>query len=245
MQFNSTHLDPTMIDSSLNRRGFIRGAALATAGLAAGNVPLSALSTSGRTTALGEAFPTSPDEALQRLVQGNQRFVSGTTNGDNRDMARIRELSGGQSPFAAVLTCADSRVPPELLFDQGFGDIFTVRVAGNVSGSEEVASLEYTVGVLGSQLVMVLGHTACGAVGAAMDGGPVPGRISALYSHIQPATRGLTDVNEGVVANVRYQADILRSSSPVMFDAIESGALRIVGGVYDLSTGRVTIVDEG
>lgn len=234
-------MNPTQ--KSMHRRAFLRGSALAAAGLAAGRLPLEA-ATLG-TTVAGEPYPTDPDEALTRLMDGNARFVAGTSTGMNRDMDRIRDLADGQSPFAAVLTCADSRVPPELFFDQGFGDIFTVRVAGNVAGTEEVASLEYTVGVLGSQLLMVLGHTACGAVAAAMGGGAVPGRISALYSHIIPATRGLDDVNEGVVANVRHQADILRTSSPVIYDAVKAGNLKVVGGVYDLATGRVNIVDEG
>ncbi|MCA1788848.1 MAG: carbonic anhydrase, partial [Thioalkalivibrio sp.] len=114
----------------------------------------------------------------------------------------------------------------------------------NVAGTEEVASLEYSVAVLGSQLLMVLGHTACGAVGAALDGGAVPGRISSLYSHIAPALREAGgDVEVAVEANVRHQAEVIRSSSPVMREATAAGRLEVVGAVYDLATGQVRLVE--
>ena len=230
--------------SSLGRRSFLRATAAVGSGLA-----IAALPTAGSGAPVGSARlprPHSPDEALQRLIDGNQRFVSGHTMGMRRDMARVADLADGQEPFAAVLSCADSRVPPELLFDQGFGDVFTVRVAGNVAGTEEVASLEYSVAVLGSMVLMVLGHTSCGAVSAAMTGGPVPGRISALYSHITPAIADAgDDVHAAVIANVRAQAHVISTSSPVVRDAVSNGRLSVVGAVYDLRTGAVDLLDEG
>jgi carbonic anhydrase len=229
--------------ASIGRRTFLQGSALATAGVLAGQLPLSA---STSLTNRGDVRPPTPEEALDRLMAGNRRFAAGESQGLHRDLIRVSELTEGQSPYAAVLSCADSRVPPELLFDQGFGDIFTVRVAGNVAGSEEIGSLEYTVGVLGSMVVMVLGHSSCGAVSAAMKGGPVPGQISALFAHITPGIADAgDDMDAAVAANVRAQARVLRTASPVMREAIAEGRLAIVGGVYDLHTGSVKIVDEG
>lgn len=227
------------------RRRFLYGAALATAGLAARGIPLGAAEPSAIRTYRGEPRPETPDEALERLLEGNRRFASGAGTGLHRDLDRVRELSTGQSPFAAILSCADSRVPPELLFDQGFGDLFVVRVAGNVAGTEEVASLEYAVGPLGASVLMVLGHTSCGAVSATMAGGPVPGRISSLYTHIAPAiAEAGQDLAAAVAANVRIQADLIRTSSPVMGDALQAGQLKVVGGVYDLATGLVSLLED-
>ncbi len=229
--------------SSVDRRNFLRTSAAVTAGAAVAALPAHALAEP--TTPLGPR-PQSTDEALQRLVEGNRRFAGGQPVGMRRDLARVADLADGQSPFAAILSCADSRVPPELLFDQGFGDVFTVRVAGNVAGTEEVASLEYSVGVLGSMVLMVLGHSSCGAVSAAMKGGPVPGQISALYSHITPhITDAGSDIGHAVRDNVRAQARVISTSSPVIREAVASGRLIVVGAVYDLKTGTVDLLDRG
>lgn len=226
-----------MASNAVSRRDALRAAALASAGLAAGTLSLSAEERALR------PVPASPQEALDRLMAGNRRFVEGRTQTPRRTLERVRELSAGQSPYAAILGCADSRVPPEILFDEGFGDLFTVRVAGNVATPEEIASLEYAVGVLGSQVVLVLGHTACGAVTAAVDGSAVPGQISSLFQHIAPNLPDGASVEAAVEENARHQARVLSTASPVMRDALESGALQIRAGVYSLDDGRVTLLD--
>lgn len=227
---------------SPSRRSFLRAGVLGVAGVAAGTLPLGAASTLPSVDRR-RPTPTSPDEALERLMAGNRRFVSGDVEAPRRGAARIRELAGGQSPYAAVLGCADSRVPAEILFDEGLGDLFTVRVAGNVASSEEIASLEYAVGVLGSQLVMVLGHTACGAVTAALEGKAVPGQISTLFRHITPAIPAGASVNEAVEANVRHQVRVLEATSTVVKEAVEAGNVRVQGAIYSLDDGSVQLVD--
>lgn len=189
----------------------------------------------------GTLRPADPDEALERLMAGNARFASGNLREVGRDLARVRQLTEGQRPFAAILGCADSRVPVEILFDEGFGDIFTVRVAGNVATPEEIASLEYAVAVLGTQLVLVLGHSECGAVAAARAGGDVPGQISALFQHILPSIEDDATLPEAVEANVGYQVRALSRSSTVMSRALEEGSLAVRGAVYELSDGRVRL----
>ena len=186
-----------------------------------------------------------PEQAMAELMAGNQRFVEGRPVGPHRSMARVQELAGGQTPFAAVLSCADSRVPVEILFDQGFGDVFVCRAAGNIVTPELIGSLEFGTLVLGAQALVVLGHTGCGAVKATIAGAPVPGQISSLYRHIQPAverspTRELEEVAR---ENVRVQARLLRTSSPVIAQLVHENKLVVAGGVYDLATGRVTLLE--
>jgi len=147
-----------------------------------------------------------------------------------------------QEPFAAVLSCADSRVPVELIFDQTIGHIFVTRVAGNMVTPEIIASLEYGVAVLGVEVLLVLGHSACGAVKAAMKADAVPGQISSLYPHLRQAVeQSGGDVDKAIVANAKIQADLLRTSSPVIREAIKAGKLKVESGVYDLATGKVTM----
>lgn len=215
----------------------LSGAALAGGGLAA--APLHA--------ADDAALPDirTPEQAMAELMAGNQRFVEGRPVGPHRSMARVRELAASQSPFAAVLSCADSRVPVEILFDQGFGDVFVCRAAGNIVTPELIGSLEFGTMVLGAQALVVLGHTGCGAVRATIAGEPVPGQISSLYRHIRPAvdrsaTRELEDVTRH---NVRVQAELLRTASPVIAQLVRENRLAVAGGVYDLGTGRVTMLD--
>ena len=219
----------------------LTGAALAATG--AGGLaarPLHAL-------APADALPDihTPEEALRELMAGNARFLRGETVGPNRSMARIQETATGQSPFASVLACADSRVPVEILFDQGFGDVFTCRAAGNIVTPEMIGSLEFGTLVLGSRVLMVLGHTSCGAVKATIAGDPVPGQISALYQHIQPAVLATptNDVDVVAAANARIQAALLRTASPVIGALVRENKLMVVPAIYDISTGRVTVLD--
>jgi len=182
-----------------------------------------------------------PAQALERLLDGNRRFAAGDPRGPHRSLTRVHELAGDQKPFAAILSCADSRVPVELLFDQGFGDLFVVRNAGNVAAPQEFASLEYGAAVLGVKLLLVLGRSSCGAVKAAIAGGPVPGQISVLYQHIRPAVEsGGGDLAKTVAGNVRFQAAMLAQASPVIAELVQQERLRVAGGVYDLATGLVT-----
>jgi carbonic anhydrase len=184
-----------------------------------------------------------PDAALQELVAGNQRFAANQLKSIEHDLTILKERTvGKQEPFAAVLACADSRVPVELIFDQTIGYIFVTRVAGNIVTPEIIASLEYGVAVLGVEVLLVLGHGACGAVKAAMKADAVPGQISALYPHLRQAVeQSGGDVDKAIAANATIQADLLRTSSPVIRDAVKAGKLKVVSGVYDLATGKVTM----
>lgn len=189
--------------------------------------------------------PQSPAEALDLLYSGNSRFVAGKALSPHRNLERLREVAAQQKPFAAFLGCADSRVPIEIVFDQGFGDLFVTRVAGNVATGEEIASLEFGTKVLGAKVLYVLGHTSCGAVTAAMKGEPVPGQISTLFRHIQPAVRAAkNDLQKATEENVRIQMSILAESSPVIAELIKQNLLVVAGGVFDLATGRVTPVNK-
>lgn len=187
-----------------------------------------------------------PDRALQALMDGNQRFVTRKRTNPNQDVVRLQEVAKGQKPFAAVLGCADSRVPSEIIFDQGFGDLFVCRVAGNVATPEEIGSLEFGAAVLGTKVIMVVGHEKCGAVDATIKDTPVPGQIGSLIEAIKPAVRRAEGqrgdrLENTCKANVLLQIERLKSS-PVLSELIEKGKLQIVGGYYDLDTGRVTQV---
>jgi len=187
-----------------------------------------------------------PDEALEKLMAGNRRFVEGKLENPNRDYQRLTQLTKDQAPFACILSCADSRVPPEILFDQGLGDLFVVRDAGNVATPEEIGSLEFGTLLLGAKVIMVLGHEECGAVKAAIAGVPVPGQISSVLFAIQPAvvsSEGQTGnrIDNAVRANVLWQMERLKKSS-VISDLVDENKLKLVGGRYDLNTGEVTIV---
>lgn len=185
----------------------------------------------------------SPDAALQELVAGNQRFAANQLKSIEHDLAVLKDRTAGkQEPFAAVLACADSRVPVELIFDQTIGHIFVTRVAGNMVTPEIIASLEYGVAVLGVEVLLVLGHSGCGAVKAAMKADAVPGQISSLYPHLRPSVeQSGGDVDKAIAANAKIQADLLRTSSPVIRDAVKAGKLRVEAGVYDLASGKVTL----
>ena len=191
-----------------------------------------------------EAEAATPQAALERLYRGNERFAQGQSLDIHRDLKRVQAVAAEQKPFAAFLGCADSRVPIEIVFDQGFGDLFVTRIAGNVASSENIGSLEFGTLVLGASVLYVLGHTNCGAVAATVKRDEVPGQISGLFQHIRPAARvAAGNVELAVVENVRNQAQILAESSPVIARLVRDGRLIVVGGVYDLQTGRVTPVE--
>jgi carbonic anhydrase len=184
-----------------------------------------------------------PAQALQRLMDGNQRFANGKVENPRRDRARLAEVAKTQTPFAAILSCADSRVPSEMIFDQGFGDLFICRVAGNIATPEEIGSLEFGTLVLGAKVIMVMGHKRCGAVDATIKGAQVPGRIATLLDAIKPSLNNLDSqtgdqLENATKANVLYQIEKLKSS-PVISQLIQEGKLKIAGGYYDLDTGSV------
>jgi carbonic anhydrase len=189
------------------------------------------------------------DSALAELKAGNQHHVSHHYQHPNETPERQRELVAGQHPHAEILSCADSRVPPEIVFDQGLGDLFTVRVAGNVASDTEIGSLEYGAEHLHIPLIVVLGHERCGAVTAAIQGGPGEGHLAALVALLKPAvdkTRGMSGdrVSNTVLANVELVVKQLRSSKPILSELVAHGKLKIVGGVYSIETGAVTWLPE-
>lgn len=191
--------------------------------------------------------PVSPDEALKRLVDGNKRFAQQKPLYPDQTLARLQTVAKAQYPFAAILGCADSRVPSEIVFDQGLGDLFVVRLAGNVVSPTSVGSLEFATSVLGSQLIVVLGHRKCGAVAAAVKGDPLPGRIGTFVEDIKPAVDRIRnkagDITENaVIANVQYQVEILKETSSILSQQIRDGKLKIVGGRYNLDNGQVDIL---
>ncbi|MDM9585585.1 MULTISPECIES: carbonic anhydrase [unclassified Nostoc] len=188
----------------------------------------------------------SPDAALQKLIEGNQRFIQHHPQYPDQSELRLHEVAQAQHPFATILSCADSRVPAEIVFDQGIGDIFDVRIAGNIATHEAIGSIEYAVVLLGSPLLMVMGHERCGAVTAAVQKESLPGDISTFVKAIKPALKRVKDqpgdaVENAVVANVEYQIERLKRSK-LLTKQVESGKLKIVGGRYDLDTGKVSII---
>ncbi len=224
----------------VSRRALLcRGAAAG-----AGALLIRATGTALAETVEVEALPPTPADALKRLAAGNARFRDGQPKGVRRDLARMRDIAPKQQPFAAFLGCADSRVPIELAYDQGFGDLFVVRVAGNVATAVEIASLEYSIAVLSCEAIVVLGHSNCGAVKAALSGAEAPGQISTLYQHIVPAfDRPGMSLADAVAANVRFQARKLRTASPVIAKMVGDGKVDLTAGVFDVATGRIDPVE--
>jgi carbonic anhydrase len=190
-----------------------------------------------------------PAVALKALQDGNQRFQKGTPQHPRAGAARVKETAFGQHPIAAVIGCSDSRVPPEILFDQGIGDVFVVRVAGNVCDAHEVGSAEYAIEHLGVSLVVVLGHSSCGAVTAAVTGGEVPGNVRSLLDSIRPAVveaqhehpdlKGKDLVTAVTETNVWNSARKIYELSPAIRHLAKEGRVKVVGGVYDLGSGSV------
>jgi carbonic anhydrase len=186
-----------------------------------------------------------PEAALQQLIDGNRRFAEGRLTSFTEDLDILKAKTvDKQEPFAAVLSCADSRVPVELIFDQSIGHVFVTRVAGNIATTPIIASLEFGVAVLGTKAILVLGHASCGAVKASIEAKAVPGQISALYAYIRPAVdQAGPDLEAATKANAKIQAGLLRQSSPVLAGHIKENQLKIVAGYYDLSSGTVTLLD--
>jgi len=190
----------------------------------------------------------SESDIWQGLIAGNKRYAEGNSTHPNQSASRRREMAKGQNPRAAVLACADSRVSPEIVFDQGLGDLFVVRVAGNVANEHILGSLEYAVEHLGTQLIVVLGHNRCGAVGAACAGGEAPGHIGSLVDALAPAVAKIRASEAGradLVAkeNVRMTVKSLQSCGPILAELVRQGKLEVAGAFYDLDTGAVEIVE--
>ncbi|MCC5645488.1 carbonic anhydrase [Nostoc sp. CHAB 5824] len=187
-----------------------------------------------------------PDKALQELLDGNDRFVKRKRKSPNQSYTRLQEIAKTQKPFASILGCADSRVPSEIVFDQGLGDLFVCRVAGNIATPEEIGSLEFGSLVLGTKVIMVVGHERCGAVDATIKGAQVPGQIGSLLDAIKPSLESSKDqpgdkLENVCKANIIAQVKKLKSS-PVLSELIKTEKLKIAGGYYDLDTGRISIV---
>ena len=197
-----------------------------------------------------EALPAlSADNALTRLVEGNQRYIRHREQHPDQSLTRQKELVGGQHPFAVILGCADSRVPPELLFDQGLGDLFVIRVAGNIVDDAVLGSIEYAVEHLGTKLILVLAHEKCGAVSAAVEGGEASGHLKALVTAIHPSVVATAQdpgdkIHNCVIANARRVARQLRQSEPFLKEAVERNELTIVAADYALDTGKVNLLDR-
>jgi len=195
----------------------------------------------------GGKLATTADEALKELKEGNARFVAGKQQSPNYTVKRVKEVAGGQHPEAIILGCADSRVPPEVIFDEGIGDLFVVRVAGNVSEPATTGSIEYAAEHLGVPLVVVLGHHKCGAVKATVEAhGEPEGNIGSIVKEIQPAVaaarakpgkEGLVD--DAVHANAELVAAQLLGESPVLTHLVHEGKLKIVTAIYDLDSGKI------
>ncbi len=219
------------------RTAFAASAAMAAAGGALR--PAAAFAQAGR--------PATPQAAIDALMAGNGRFVSKQSGmaACTVDLSALKQATAsGQAPFAAVLGCADSRVPPELAFDVTIGDLFVCRVAGNIASADIIGSLEYGAAVLGTKAILVMGHSSCGAVHATIEGKAVPGQISTLYRSIRPAVAlGGHDEAAVVKANARIQAALLRDSSPVLADMVKQGKLSVLAAYYELATGQVTLLD--
>lgn len=228
-------------DGRLSRRGIVlAGASLMGAGVlgkAAQAQPQTAAAT--------------PDAAVNLLIEGNARYVANQPRQRDFSAGRIGTALG-QAPFAAILGCADSRVAPELAFDQNPGGLFVVRVAGNFVTDEGLGSLEFGAAVLGTKVIMVLGHTSCGAVNATVTAlqkeNTLPGHIAGLVSAMKPGIApelkqpGADLEQRAVVSNVRHNVERLHQSKPILADLVAKKQLRIIGGVYDLATGKVSFV---
>lgn len=225
-----------MTSSRFNRRNFMK-VATASAVFALGTDTFPSTEVEAQTS-------YSPQEALDRLMAGNKRFRDQRLTSFSKDMERIRRhTSEKQEPFAAVLSCADSRVPVEIVFDQAIGDVFVARIAGNIATPETIASLEYGAAVLGTKVIVVIGHGDCGAVKATMGVKTVPGQISSLYPYIYPAVEQAgKNVAAAIKQNAKNQADLLRSASPVLAGMVHEKKLMVVAAYYDLTSGEVQLL---
>ena len=185
------------------------------------------------------------EEILSRLTEGNNRFVEDKLDGKLQDSARRSALTSGQEPYAIVLSCADSRVVPELAFDAGLGELFVIRVAGNVANSSSIASIEYAVAHCGSSVIVVLGHQSCGAVTAAVNGGDNGANINRLMTHITPAITASgdgADISDVVKKNAELTAKVLVDRSDIISKAVEANSVKIIPAYYNLDSGKVDFI---
>ena len=197
-----------------------------------------------------EESSITPELALQKLMEGNLRYAEGNASHPHQSPEQRAELISGQQPFAVILGCSDSQIPPELIFDQGLGDVFVIRTAGEVVDNASLASIEYAVDHLGVPLVMVLGHDSCGAVTAAVQGGEAEGHLGSLMDFIRPAVEQAREAGEGsdllngsIDNNVFNIVEALKSSQPVLSEKVEAGELMILGARYRLDSGLVEILE--
>jgi carbonic anhydrase len=200
-----------------------------------------------------EQAALTPDQVLTALKQGNQRFLSGTVTSRDHS-SQVRSAANGQFPKAIVLSCVDSRIPVEDVFDRGIGDIFVARVAGNFENTDILGSMEFATAVSGARLVVVMGHSDCGAVKAAIDGAEL-GNITAMLENIKPAIDSLADydgdktsanpdfVRKVTVRNIEISIEDIRKRSPVINNLEREGKVKIVGALYDMETGAITFLD--
>jgi carbonic anhydrase len=237
----------------LSRRGFAKFSGSTIAALAIGASKRWVLADSPPSADKAAEKPDA-DAVLHRLLQGNERFAKGEPVHPGRKPEDFRPLAEGQHPIAVILGCADSRVAPEILFDQGIGDLFVVRIAGNyVSGAESSVkgSVEYGVAELGVPLVMIMGHSQCGAVKAAIkqlhDQDALPGAINDLVSNIKPAVIAVEGkpgnlLDNAIRANVQMGVERLKGLEPILAPRVKKGEVKVVGAVYDLFSGKVTLL---
>jgi len=242
-QLNSDYSMP-----KISRRGFITNTALAVGGFAVGYAAKQ-LEISNVLPPV-ESPPTSPADALNRLMTGNQRYTQGSPIHPNQSAERQAEVAQGQQPWAGILGCIDSRVPPELVFDQGLGDMYVARTAGQVIDDFVIGSLEYMVKT-GAKLLMVLGHGGCGAVaatiGTVQNGGHVPGQIASIVQAITPAVLQAESepgdlLENSTQANVSLEVKYIKSSSDMISSAIDQGTIELIGAIYHLNTGAVSLL---
>src|SRR6516164_181767 len=227
------------------RRGILKLAVAA----AAGSLAQKILAANAAEPAKSENV-LSPEAALDRLMKGNARYIDGVSR--RHDFKHEREaLAGGQNPFAAILSCADSRIAPEYCFDTARGDLFVCRIAGNFASDEMIASLEYAVQVLNTPLIMVLGHEACGAVDATIksvkDGTTLPGHLPSLVAALKPAVDAAQGASGDLLANatlrnIMMNVESLKGLPPILKAAVDDKKIRVVGGIYKLGSGRVELV---
>jgi len=242
----------SMSDNSFSRRDFIKVSGVGA--VAATSLNLGGMFSVPGALAEDSKRPENADEALKALMDGNKRFVESVNGGPRRSEERRMEVTLGQAPFAVILACADSRVAPEILFDQGIGDLFVVRVAGNVVDTTNTGvqgSLEYGVLALGAPLIMVLGHSRCGAVAGAIEalqkGTQFPGSINDIVQDIEPAVKKAKGekgdlLHNSNIANVELGVETLKNSDPVISDLVKKGKVKVVGANYDLKTGEVKLI---
>jgi len=235
-------------DGKVSKRAFLRTAglgALTTLLVPAVRDVVHAQAAAGPSPTAGSGLTS--DEALQKLIEGNRRHLSGEFTITQRLAERRQQVAKAQHPFAAILGCSDSRLPPEIVFDHSLGDLFVVRVAGNIVDMNGLASLEFAATQFGTPLILVLGHARCGAVAAALAETKVPGHIVSLVDAIKPAvamSKGQPGdpLDNAIRANIRHTVEDLKTSQPILADLVKAGTLKVVGAIYSLDTGKVEII---